>query len=887
AASAPTQDAADVISIFSDAYTDVANTNFDPYWSQPVDPIMTDVDLGGDAVKKWTPLSYQGIVLGTAQDVSGMTTLHLDVWSPDITSLDFALIGGGETLVTNVITTGEWNSLDIALTSFAAVNLTQVAEMKMVDNNGGGTIFLDNIYFYAQQVSADTPTAGPTAPTVAEADVISIFSDAYTDVANTNFDPYWSQPVDPIMTDVDLGGDAVKKWTPLSYQGIVLGTAQDVSGMTTLHLDVWSPDITSLDFALIGGGETLVTNVITTGEWNSLDIALTSFAAVNLTQVAEMKMVDNNGGGTIFLDNIYFYKKAPSLSLPITFDVAGVNHASKVVGNVNFTVIDNPEQSGINTSLTKVGRITNAGLNWENAYFKFDEPIDFSSEKRVTLKLYSTQALPIKLKFENLPADNVEKDANHGGTGWEELVFDFNSSSSFDNMVLFVDGPGTAAGTFYVDDIVQEMVPPTNNGSELIVDGGFETGPTQTAWETLTNNGTIEITDTDQSGGTYSAKLVANVPGSTPSNPIIQQQDFAIDAVSPGDVVRVDFYVKAIVTQPGADVKAALLSNKASGDGATRYDITFTPTGEWQFVTADITIDQLFVPANGLSIQFEAGCGGVTGCNIEMYVDNVSAIVLGNVDTTRPVITLTGGSTFNLATGTPYVDPGYAATDNIDGDITANVVVGGQTVDENTDGTYIVTYNVGDAEGNSAIQATRNVVVGGNGGSDVGPSLIPNGGFEDGLQQTDWVFLTNNGTIEITDVNKNGGIFSAKLVADVPSTGTPAASNPILTQEGFALNSVNPGDQVRVSFDVKALVTQPGADVKAALLSNKATGDGASRYDITFTPTGEWQTVTADITIDQLFVSENGLSIQFEAGCGGVNGCNIEMFVDNVSVSLI
>ncbi|MFY0654399.1 MAG: carbohydrate binding domain-containing protein, partial [Cyclobacteriaceae bacterium] len=176
---------------------------------------------------------------------------------------------------------------------------------------------------------------------------------------------------------------------------------------------------------------------------------------------------------------------------------------------------------------------------------------------------------------------------------------------------------------------------------------------------------------------------------------------------------------------------------------------------------------------------------------------------------------------------------------------------------------------------------------GGGGGVDVGPSLIPNGGFEDGLEQTDWAFLSNNGTIEITDIDKNGGVFSAKLVADVPSTGTPAASNPIIQQEGFALDEVNIGDVVRVSFDVKASTSGNGGVPKAALLSNRATDAGATRYDINFSPTGDWQTVSEDITIDDLFVSANGLSIQFEAGCGGVNGCGVEMFVDNVSVSLV
>ena len=49
--------------------------------------------------------------------------------------------------------------------------------------------------------------------------------------------------------------------------------------------------------------------------------------------------------------------------------------------------------------------------------------------------------------------------------------------------------------------------------------------------------------------------------------------------------------------------------------------------------------------------------------------------------------------------------------DNVDGDITANIVVGGDIVDTNTLGTYIITYDVSDAAGNAATQVTRTVNV--------------------------------------------------------------------------------------------------------------------------------------------------------------------------------
>ena len=132
-----------------------------------------------------------------------------------------------------------------------------------------------------------------------------------------------------------------------------------------------------------------------------------------------------------------------------------LHYATKIVGNVSFEVVDNQELSGINSEASKVGKITNTGANWENAFFNLDTPIDFTTDKGIKLKLYSDQALPIKLKFEDGTEAPVEVDVNHTGTGWEELIFTFLSTASYNDMIIFVDGPGTAAGTFYIDDIEQ------------------------------------------------------------------------------------------------------------------------------------------------------------------------------------------------------------------------------------------------------------------------------------------------------------------------------------------------------------------------------------------------------------------------------------------------
>ena len=89
----------------------------------------------------------------------------------------------------------------------------------------------------------------------------------------------------------------------------------------------------------------------------------------------------------------------------------------------------------------------------------------------------------------------------------------------------------------------------------------------------------------------------------------------------------------------------------------------------------------------------------------------VTRTVTINPDTTAPVITLNGASTVNLTVGGTYTEQGAIATDNIDGDITADIVIGGDTVNTNAAGTYVVTYNVSDAAGNTANQVIRTINV--------------------------------------------------------------------------------------------------------------------------------------------------------------------------------
>lgn len=245
------------------------------------------------------------------------------------------------------------------------------------------------------------------------------------------------------------------------------------------------------------------------------------------------------GASSTFEDTIIIDIPLP-VTLPITFDDEDVVYEATAFNGATFAIVENPDPSGANNTVSNVGEIVNSGNAFEGIFFNLGTPINLQTDKTIVMNFWSSVATDVLVKLENLDGTFSEITASHSGTGWEEIFFTFDSSLSFSVLTLFVDGPGETAGTFYVDDIRQ------------------------------------------------------------------------------------------------------------------------TPT----------------------------------------------------IDTTPPVITLIGDASIFFITGGTFVDPGATAIDNIDGDISANIVIGGDIVDSNTAvGNYIITYDVSDAAGNAAQQVTREIEV--------------------------------------------------------------------------------------------------------------------------------------------------------------------------------
>ncbi|MEL7162163.1 MAG: glycoside hydrolase family 16 protein, partial [Bacteroidota bacterium] len=220
---------------------------------------------------------------------------------------------------------GQWVSLDIPLSDFDMLTTrSNLAQYILVGQpTGTTTVYVDNMFFYNADGGGgggDAPTMAAPTPTLAAEDVISLFSDAYTDVAIDTWRTGWSSAE---FEDVMVDGNATKKYSVLDFVGIEsLANTVDASGMTHIHLDIWSPDFTQFGIKLVdtGADNTIGTGddveqqvdfpMPTQGQWVSLDIPLSDFTALTTrANLGQYILVGQpTGTTTLFVDNIYFHK---------------------------------------------------------------------------------------------------------------------------------------------------------------------------------------------------------------------------------------------------------------------------------------------------------------------------------------------------------------------------------------------------------------------------------------------------------------------------------------------------------------------------------------------------------------------------------------------------
>lgn len=179
-------------------------------------------------------------------------------------------------------------------------------------------------------------------------------------------------------------------------------------------------------------------------------------------------------------------------------------------------------------------------------------------------------------------------------------------------------------------------------------------------------------------------------------------------------------------------------------------------------------------------------------------------------DTVAPVITLNGEVDLKISTGEEYVEAGFVANDDCEGDISDKVVVSGK-VDTANNGSYVITYAVKDSYGNECV-INRNVTV-----QDITPPTISLKGDKNqyikigstysdpGFSALDTVDGDMTDKVQVSgsvDTSKVGSYTISYQVTDSSGNSNSVSRQIYVFDKQAEVNTVNPGNKVvYLTFD--------------------------------------------------------------------------------------
>jgi hypothetical protein len=353
--------------------------------------------------------------------------------------------------------------------------------------------------------------------------------------------------------------------------------------------------------------------------------------------------------------------------LPITFDVASVNYAFGTFNGASYEVVENPDVSGANAVASKVGAITNSGAQFEGGAFTLGTPVDFSgNNKTITLKMWSTVTVPVLLKFEGGVNGERQNEvvANHGGTGWEDLSFDFATDAiksfidgnqgvgepfvpegQYATLVLFIDGPGTTAGTFYIDDIAQTASAGGGGNEGEPSPNVDDSTATQVALPVGFESTSLTYTFVGFEGADSAIEVNPDPTGINPTATVMRTtktmgaQFFAgtfLDLEAPIDFsTQQTISIKTWSPKAGVPVRMAL-ENAAGGVDQIVVDVNTTAANAWEELRFDFSgVFNSGAQYNRMVVFFEF-VPGLPGDGSTYYFDDIQILGSGGGSATAP-----------------------------------------------------------------------------------------------------------------------------------------------------------------------------------------------------------------------------------------------------------
>jgi hypothetical protein len=245
----------------------------------------------------------------------------------------------------------------------------------------------------------------------------------------------------------------------------------------------------------------------------------------------------------------------------------------------------------------------------------------------------------------------------------------------------------------------------TDPGDVTVVHiGTSNTGATITPVSATEYN--VEVTGVSGEGimrlRTVAAAAQDPAENDSPQSPLLASGFVSIDSIAP--VITVDTLtttdnrpeLTGTVNDTGATVSITV-----SGQVRSAVVTGSSPNGVWTL--AD---DALLALPDGVYNVSASATDFVGNTGTDATIAELT------IDATAPVVTLNGDLIVNVSCGDGYVEEGFTATDNLDGDVSGDVVVSGAgSIPVTTPpGTYVIEYTVTDSLGNIGM-AERTVII--------------------------------------------------------------------------------------------------------------------------------------------------------------------------------
>ena len=162
-------------------------------------------------------------------------------------------------------------------------------------------------------------------PTRAANNVISLYSDSYTNVPVDFFNGYWEPWQTTLSSDFVVNGNTMINYTNFNFVGNQFSNPTvDATEFSKLHFNVNLPEVPSnLDLLITvkdfgadqadGGGDDTIQQVFfdasdfEAGEWSTLEFSITLANRTNIGQII-YENVNVSSLTELFIDNIYFYR---------------------------------------------------------------------------------------------------------------------------------------------------------------------------------------------------------------------------------------------------------------------------------------------------------------------------------------------------------------------------------------------------------------------------------------------------------------------------------------------------------------------------------------------------------------------------------------------------